>query len=227
MIFVTHSVSNSDLDSITLRRATWVGRGRLADRSSSPGWPSPQLSLLFSGWFPDRAPLFAVRSSWPPRSSASSPNGGCSSSRAGGATWQPAWNPRQGDSVRRVLRVRRRQRRPARHEAPDARQLPVDPREHGHRRRKERELHAGGRRRRKPDQGPGLVPRRRRERREPDERGDRSGRRETVGTDGERQGLVNPRRTLATPLPIIARTGPPAGTARRNPAAGPWVKGAA
>ena len=40
MISVTYFVPNFDLDSITLCRATWGGRGRLADRSSFPGWPS-------------------------------------------------------------------------------------------------------------------------------------------------------------------------------------------
>ena len=57
-------------------RANWASGGRLADRSSSPGWPS-RSSRSLPGLVPDRARLLAVRSCtvlWPARSSASSPH---------------------------------------------------------------------------------------------------------------------------------------------------------
>ena len=67
---MTHSVPNSDLDSITLCRATWAGRGRLADRSSSPGWSSRssrsssragfRTALVYSLYGPVAAAIFRI-----------------------------------------------------------------------------------------------------------------------------------------------------------------------
>ena len=67
---MTHSVPNFDLDSITLCRATWGGHGRLADRSSSPAWPSRssrcssragfRTALVYSLYGPVAAEIFRI-----------------------------------------------------------------------------------------------------------------------------------------------------------------------